>query len=165
MINPFITTLDLLYEEKCFKAFCRGKSKKYTYYSEWETYTKERINSTLATKEQLYNFKHYCKIKRDTIKSYSSMSKDIYIVFFSVSFTLVFSYLRSLFDFTASTLIEIIEKIIALAVLFLILLFLICQPMSENYTNSTKVCFYNDLLEIIASCENERNANNSELSN
>ena len=110
MTNPFITTLDLLYEEKCFKAFCRGKSKKYTYYSEWETYIKKRINSTLTTKEQLHDFKHYCKIKRDTIKSYSSMSKDIYIVFFSVIFTLVFSYLRSLFDFTASTLIEIIEK-------------------------------------------------------
>ena len=165
MKTKFYTTLNLAYEEKCFKAFCCEKSKKYTYYSEWEKHIKERINSTLTTKEQLYDFMRYCEIKRDTIKSDSSMNKDINIVFFSVAFTFIFSTLLPLPDLDPTTLLQhiivTVLPLLALLPIALIALFM----MYKNSSDRIEACFYDNLVAITASCENERNVDNTKIGN
>lgn len=56
--QPYSEIINLEKELKEYKKLCKGKSKKFRYFSEWESHIK-RLLSTINDKEKLRNIKHY----------------------------------------------------------------------------------------------------------
>lgn len=56
---PYHGIIDINKEYKEYGRFCRGKSEKFTVYTEWETHIKDLL-ATFESPQDLYDFKHYC---------------------------------------------------------------------------------------------------------
>ena len=61
-------------EQREYQLFCKGQSKKYQVYSEWEAHISE-VLMRLDSKEKLYNFKRFC-ISNNRVQARAS---DMYV--------------------------------------------------------------------------------------
>ncbi len=57
--KPYQEIMDFDKERKEYLNLCKNKSKKYTYYTDWEKHITKCV-STISKERDLYNFKHYC---------------------------------------------------------------------------------------------------------
>lgn len=127
--GPYCEILDLHNEMIEYKKLCRGKSKKYKYYSDWKNYIISRIDK-FATKKDVENFKHYCinaarvgKRILDLFINYMVLFVTIYIDRFVVN----------------------LDLYVWLTILLSSFIIVIVGSDSYNKEN----CFYNDIIDII----------------
>lgn len=127
--NPYAEIIDLDKEVKEYKKLCRCKSKKFTYYTEWEKHIRELL-SKFASEKDLYNFKRYCINYERTAKLIPS---------FYINFMVL--YLTIFID-------KFIKELNILIWLFLFLLSVLLT-LCQNLAYSKEAYFYRDIIEII----------------
>lgn len=78
--KPYQKIMDIEEEQKEYGLLCRGKSKKYKVYTEWEQHILENLEKC-KLRDDLYNFKRYC-INADRSVSKAPDMFINYIIFF-----------------------------------------------------------------------------------
>lgn len=127
--GPYYEIIDLHNEMKEYKKLCRGKSKKYKYYSDWKEYIISCIDKFSNSKD-IENFKHYC------INAVRVGKKipDLYINFIILFVTIYID--RCVVN---------LNLYVWLTILLFSFIMVILGSDSYNKEN----CFYNDIIEII----------------
>lgn len=81
--QPYREIIDLSAELKEYRRLCKGKSRKFTYYSEWKRHMMNSI-SKLKDEEKMENMKHYyINLERST-KGLPMYYLEIMIVFVTI---------------------------------------------------------------------------------
>ncbi len=143
--HPYQEIINLYIESKEYALLCRGKSKTYTYFSDWEDHILESLRK-FPTQKQLYNFKRYCKNKENT----TSQSPNL----FGVSVTIFLStYLAQI--------LQDLDKVYKAPEYKFIIWIPVCIIGLLMFTNSmrsfiTGSSFYTDIIMLIEKVENER---------
>ena len=81
--QPYSEIINLEKELKEYKKLCKGKSKKFRYFSEWESHIK-RLLSTINDKEKLRNIKHYLINLERTSQSFPGHYIEIMLLMFTL---------------------------------------------------------------------------------
>lgn len=149
-------------EFKSYRKLIRGKSKEYTFYSEWEDHIKKCIGAHFRTKEQLYDFKQYCVMRRDWLQSISPSGNAALVAIFSAMITILLTtnnqaWLGSEKMHSAPFFVQFVVLIVLIVVIVIpIALFIIAMMVSVInvcFLNELEINFYNRLIEIVESCE------------
>lgn len=80
---PFIEIMDFKKEIKEYKLLCQGKSKKFTYYLDWKKYIISLL-AKIERKDDLENFKYYCRNRERSTKNTASTYLNIIILFITI---------------------------------------------------------------------------------
>ena len=88
--SPYNSILNFKIEQKEYALLCKGKSKKYKLYTDWEEHIIERI-SKFKDEKDLYNFKRYCMNRERT----SSKMPEMFATYIGLLITI---YLDRLTD-------------------------------------------------------------------
>ena len=125
--------LDFKEEEKEYKLYCRGKSKKFTGYTDWKKHILEKLKS-INTVEDYNDFKHYCVHRERASKEVPQSFLAIIALFLPIYFELF---------------IDDRDKIWG-KIVFIVLLFFLVGYIVYIFVRDTRVhYFYEDLVEII----------------
>ena len=127
--QPYREILDIRSELKEYKKLCRGKSKTFTYYSDWKSHIIKLISKTDSPKS-INDFKHYLK----NCKGVNHSVNSAYVPLIIFCMTIIFS--QSVFDSNLF--------VVALCVLMVALM------SAKDYEDYNKeYFFYKDLIKII----------------
>ncbi len=131
--NPYQEIFDFTIELKEYKKLCRGRSKKYKYFSDWKEYIVSCLEK-FDTKKDIDNFKHYCINAERT----GRMIPDLYINYIILFITICIDrYVKEL------------NWIVWLVIFILTLVFIILGSDFYNKDNY----FYKDIVDIIEETE------------
>ncbi len=131
--NPYSEIINLNAELSEYKKLCRGKSKKYTKYTEWKDHIIELL-SKIENERDLIDFKHYCiNIQRPSIGQ-GNLFVQLILVLLSIYLTLVSVPYKEA---------------------FLVICFVVLTAMTVIAYNDLEMPnrFYGDVLEIISEME------------
>lgn len=131
--TPYIEIVDMEAERNEYSLLCRGKSKKYSLYSDWEEHMTECL-SRFETYKDLYNFKRFCINSERT----STKAPDMFISYVALLLTVC---LDILFEGLNSWL------------LVIMLLALLAYTIYQNKILIRESFFYQDVIEIIDKLE------------
>ena len=133
--NPYSEIINLNAELSEYKKLCRGKSKKYTKYTEWKDHIVELL-SKIENERNLIDFKHYCINIQRPSAGQGNMFVQLILVLLPIYLTLV----------------SVPNK-----ELFLIICFIILTAMAVAGYNDLEMPnrFYDDILEVIGEMERE----------
>lgn len=134
--QPYQEIINLREEQKEYRCLCRRKSKKYNYYTDWETHIRGRLLSFKKTQD-LYNFKRYC-INMDRS---AQKAPEIYM---SYILLLIPLYINAFFA-------ELPSLILIIAVLGVML-----YAIAHNKRIIQESWLFHDIIEIIEKIETER---------
>ena len=117
------------------KKLCKGKSKKFFYYTNWEKYIFEKF-SQLDSIEKIANFKHYLIREKRIDKNIKS------------------GYI-TLMIFFLTTAINKLDATFTILTFIIFMFFIFFQIAFQTDENDIEYCFYCDLLEILQKLEKE----------
>lgn len=130
--QPYSEIINLEKELKEYKKLCKGKSKEFRYFSEWESHIK-RLMSTIDDEEKLKNLKHYLINLERSAKSIPSHYFEIMLLVLTL----------------------ILDRIgISYWGLLLVLLVFVFYTLSQNDEYTKNYNFYCDVISIISELEN-----------
>ena len=127
--TPYKEIIDIKSEQKEYSLLCRGKSRKYKHYSDWEEHI-EGCLSKFGTAKDLYNFKRYCMNFARAMEK----APDMYLGYIVLLITMC------------------IDKSLVELPLHIMLVFgggLICYSIIQNKRLAKESFFYKDIIEII----------------
>ena len=139
--NPFNEIMNFEVERKDYVKLCRCKSKKYTYYSDWNRHITDCIQK-ITDPDKLENFKRYCICQKRTMSSAPGLI-GIYVVLLINIFINIFSHIIS------STNIFIIFFDVS------IILFVFYSIINHKKA-ICESAFFEDILEVIEEIQNKK---------
>lgn len=131
--QPYREIIEIETELKEYRNLCKGKSKKYHYYLDWEAYI-QGLFSKFKSNDDRENFKHYLLNKYRFLKNFSSNYTPTIILYF----TIIFQKISNEFSYI---------------LLSLSLSFTIVYIILQHNKYNEEFNFYCDLLEIIKKME------------
>lgn len=134
--QPYQEIINLREEQKEYGRLCRRKSKKYKYYTDWETHIRGRLLS-FKEAQDLYNFKRYC-INMDRS---AQKAPEMYM---SYILLLIPLYINAYFA-------ELPSLILIIAALGIML-----YAIAHNKRIIQESCLFHDIIEIIEKIEIEQ---------
>lgn len=148
MKQSYYEIIKLDEELKDYKLLCKGKSKKYKYYSDWKTHISEILSKfvlcdELETYKNIENFKHYLINHKRVNKNINMYFVSVMIFFMSIFFNSYFNKMKYSF---------VVLLITALVVVGLIII--------QSDSNDKEYCFYCDLIDIVEEMEKSFDENN-----
>lgn len=142
--HPYQEIINLYNESKEYDLLCRGKSKTYTYYSDWEEHILACLRKFPSQKE-LYDFKNFCKNKERA----TSQSPDL----FSVSVTIFLStYLAQVLQYLDEANKSIAYKFIIWIPVCIVGILMFADTM---HTFRRGNYFYADMIKLIEKVEGD----------
>lgn len=133
--QPYLEIIDLKKELKEYKLLCKGKSKKFKYYSDWKHKMIEKF-SVIESIEELENIKRYFMNKERLIP----VSSNVYL---QITISIVTVFLSSC---------NVDYKEFFIFLCYMIITFIIATTM---FKNSPQNIFYRDLIEILEEIKKE----------
>lgn len=131
--QPYLEIINLKSEIKKYKKLCKGKSKKFFYYTDWEKYIFEKF-SQLDSTEKINNFKHYLIREKRIDKN-------------------IKSYYVTLMVFFLTTAINRLNVSFTIPIFIVFMFVIIFEITIQTDENDIEYCFYCDLLEILQKLE------------
>ena len=84
--QPYREIINIDIELKEYIKLCKGKSKKYLYYSDWKAHIQE-LFSKFQSNDQIENFKHFLLNGRRISSAFSADYIPIIILYFTIIFS------------------------------------------------------------------------------
>ncbi len=134
---PYQEVMNFDEERDEYIKLCRGKSKKYTYYTDWEEHIKGCILK-INTKKNFCNFKHYCISRERT----TSKMPEMFSVYSTLFLTFCFNKIDNI----------LLSVILTVLLLLGAIMYMITQHKIAIYESS----FFKDIIGIIEKVESEQ---------